>query len=180
MTTIRTGVLPAAVPSTNTAADAARSSAGTPAAADPAGWDAFADSFAANPATQLELLRQRANELGRPELVAPLTGLRLTDDGHHSVASNTLRNYPVKDIYGALFSEAPAAPEGFEAFKTAFHAAPATELEKLRARANELGRPEVMAAFAGLQLQDGGHHSIASNALRNYPFENAWNALNGA
>lgn len=178
MTTIRPGAAPFSAPTSSTSATpSARPQ--TPAKADPKGWSEFADGFYANPATGIETLRNRANELGRPELVAPLTGLRLSDDAHHSVASNTMRNYPVKDIYGALFSDDAAPSNGFADFQRAFTAAPATELEKLRARANELGKPEIVAPFTGLQLQDGGHHSIASNALRNYPFEAAYRALYG-
>jgi hypothetical protein len=145
--------------------------------ADPAGWKQFQDDFYAKPATQLNALRARAAEIGKPELVASLSGLQIVDNGNHSIASNTMRNYPIKDIYAELYTAAPAP--GWQAFEEAFYKAPATQLEVLRAKAAEIGKPEIVAPFTGLQIQDGGHHSIASNTMRNYPVKEAYAALFG-
>lgn len=180
MTDIRTGFAPRAL--VNTPSTQSTPSTDAPAAA-PQGWEKFQDNFYAAPASQIDVLRQRANELGKPEVVAPLNGLQLSDGPDAArFASNAMRNYPVKEIYSELYTEtAPAQASGFEGFKTAFYAAPASQLDVLRARANELGKPEIMDAFKGLNLADGPNaYRSAGNALMNYPFEQAYNALYGA
>lgn len=142
----------------------------------PAGWQHFQDSFREAPATQLEQLRTRAAEQGRSEVVAPLSGLSVTNDDHHSVASNVLRNYPVKDIYAALYSD-PADLPGWADFRQTFLAAPASGLEALKQRASAAGREDLVAPLAGLDVTDDGHHSIGTNILQNYGIKDIYAAL---
>lgn len=177
MTTIRSGFVPTTGVTQTPASE--RASTSTP-AAQPEGWEQFQDAFSTAPATAIESLRQRANELGRPEVVAPLSGLNVTDDAHHSVASNTLRNYPVKDIYSELYTEpAPVQDNGLDAFLDKFYKTPGTALAELRNKANEIGRPEAVQALAGLILEDGGHYSGPSNAMRNYPIAQIYQDVYG-
>src|SRR4051812_14127513 len=70
--------------------------------AETGGWEGFRDEFLATPRTALEQLRGKAIDLGRQDLVAPLSGLQIEDGGNHSIASNVLRNYPIHDIYNTL------------------------------------------------------------------------------
>lgn len=178
MTTIRSGISPTPGLTAQTPVSE-RQSASTP-TSTPKGWDQFQDAFSSAPATAIENLRQRANELGRPDVVAPLSGLQVTDNGHHSVASNTLRNYPVKEIFSELYTDqAPAQDSGWKDFQSKFYATPGTALTELRNKAQEIGRPELVDGLAGLMIEDGGHHSAASNAMRNYPIQKIYESVFG-